>query len=57
MDFIKDISLTANNDNIKKLTSSYRDVLKIFFHNMKDAFISYKNNYNKINHTKMYIDE
>jgi len=57
MDFIRDISLTVNNDNIKELTSSYRDVLKIFFNNMKDAFISYKNNYNKINHTKMYIDD
>ena len=57
MEFIRDISLTANNDNIKKLTSSYRDVLKIFFNNMKDAFISYKNNYNNINHTKMYIDD
>mgnify|MGYP003963667949 CR=1 FL=1 len=54
MDFVRDISITPNDCNIKKLSSSYRDVLKIFFQNMKDAFISYKNNSDKINHKKMF---
>ena len=57
MEFVRDISITPNDCNIKKLSSSYRDVLKIFFQNMKDAFISYKNNSDKINHKKMYIDD
>ncbi len=57
MEFIKILSITDNNDNRKKLTSSYIDVLNVFFHNLKDAFVSYKKNYNEINHKKMYIDD
>jgi hypothetical protein len=57
MEFIELLSIDDNSENRKKISKPYNDLLKIFFQNLQDAHISYKENQKSIIHKKMYIDD
>ena len=57
MEFNDLLTVDDNNENRQKILKPYNDILKIFFQNLYDAYISYKENQSKIIHKKMYIDD